>query len=61
MTTRIKQYNNTTNQEVPERIEQKRELLNIILHRNANMIGHILRRNCLYDVTEGQMIEVKGV
>ena len=33
----------------------------MILGRKANWIGHILRRNCLHDVIEGQMTEVKGV
>ena len=38
------------------------KLLNNILLRKANWIGHILRRNCLlHDSIEGQMTEVKGV
>ena len=41
------------------RIGEKRTLLNNILRRKANWIGHILRRNCL--LYEGQMTEVKGV
>ena len=36
-----------SNEEVPGRVEEKRTLLNNILCRNANWIGHILRRNCL--------------
>ena len=37
-------------------------LINNILRRKANWIGHILRRNCLlHDAIEGQMMEVKGV
>jgi hypothetical protein len=45
-----------------ERIGEKRTLLNSVLRRNANWIGHILRRNCLlHDAIEGQMTEVKGV
>ena len=41
---------------------QARIFLNNILHRKANWIGHILRRNCLlHDVLEGQIMEVKGV
>ena len=37
-------------------------LLNNILHRKANYIGHILRRNCLlHDAIEGQMMKVKGL
>ena len=48
--------------EVLERIREKRTLLNNILLRKANCIGHILRRNrLLYDVIEGQVTEVKGV
>ena len=40
---------------------EKRTLLNNILRRKANCIGHILRRNCLHDVIEGQTTKVKGV
>ena len=37
-------------------------LLNNILHRKTNWVGHILRRNCLvHDAMEGQMTKVKGV
>ena len=37
-------------------------LLNNILRRKANWIGHILRRNCLlHDAIEEQMTELKGV
>ena len=37
-----------------ESIGEKRMFLNNILHRKANWIGHILRRNCfLYDVING--------
>ena len=51
-----------TNEQVLDRIGEKRTLLNNILRRNANWIGHILRRNCLlHDAIEGQMTEVKGV
>ena len=51
-----------TNEQVLERIGEKRTLLNNILRRKANWIGHILRRNCLlHDAIEGQMTEVKGV
>ena len=42
-------------------IGENRTLLNNILRRKANWIGHILRRNCLHDTIEGQMTEVKGV
>jgi hypothetical protein len=47
---------------VRERIGAKRTLLNNILHRKPNWIGHILRTNCLlHDAIEGQMTEMKGV
>ena len=50
-----------TNEQVLERIGEKRTLLNNILRRKANWIGQILRRNCfLHDVIEGQIMEVKG-
>ena len=43
-----------------QRIGEKRILLNNILHRKTNWIGHILRRNCLLkDAFEGQLM--KGV
>ena len=51
-----------TNEQVLDRIGEKRTLLNNILRRNANWIGHILRKNCLLcDVIEREMTEVKGV
>ena len=51
-----------TNEEVLERTGEKRKLLNNILRRKDNWIGHILRGNCLlHDAIEGQMAEVKGV
>jgi hypothetical protein len=47
---------------VIERIGEKRTLLNNILRRKVNWIGHILRRNCLlHDVIERQIMEVKGI
>ena len=50
-----------SNEQVLNRIGEKRTLLNNILRRKANWIGH-LRRNCLlHDAIEGQMTEVKGV
>ena len=59
---KIKWSEKVTNEHVLERIEEKRTILNNILRRRANWIGHILRRNCLlHDVSEGQMTEVKGV
>jgi hypothetical protein len=51
-----------TNDQVLERVGEKRTLLNNFLRRKANWIGHILRRNCvLHDVLEEQMTEVKEV
>ena len=59
---KIKWSEKATNEQVHERIEENRALLNNILHRDANWIGHILRINCLFhDAIEGQMMEVKGV
>ena len=57
----IKWSEKVTNEQVLDRIGEKRILLNNILCRKNNWIGHILRRNCLlHDATEGQMIEMKG-
>ena len=40
----------------------ERTVLNKILRRNINWIGHILRNNCLlHDAIGGQMTEMKGV
>ena len=51
-----------TNQQVLDRIGEKRALLNNILHRKANWIEHNLEINCLlHDVIKGEMTEVKGV
>ena len=53
---KIKWSGKVTNEQVLERIGEKRSL-----RRKANWIGHILRRNCLlHYVIEGQMTEVKG-
>ena len=58
---KIKWSDKVTNEQVLEHIGEK-TLLNNILHRKANWIGHILRRNCLlHDAIEGQMTEMKGV
>ena len=58
---KIKWSGKVTNKQVLGRIGE-RTLLNNILRRKANWIGHILRRNCLlHDEIEGQMTEVKGV
>ena len=59
---KIKWSEKVTNEQVLDRIGEKRTLINNILRRKANWIGHILRRNCLlHDVIEGQMTEVKTV
>jgi hypothetical protein len=59
---KIKWSEKITNEQVLGRIGEKRTLINNILRRKANWIGHILRRNCLlHDAIEGQMTEVKGV
>ena len=59
---KIKWSEKVTNKQVLEHIGEKRTLLNNILHREANWIGHILRINCLrHDFIEGQITEVKGV
>ena len=51
-----------TNKEVLGCVEKKEALLNNILHRKANWIWIILRRNCLlHDHIEGQITEVKRV
>jgi hypothetical protein len=58
---KIKWSEKVTN-EILDRIGEKKTLLNNILRRKANWIGHILRSNCLlHIVIEGQMTEVKGV
>ena len=57
----IKWSEKVTNEQVLERIWEKRMLLSNILRRKANWICHILR-NCLpHDATQGQMMEMKGV
>ena len=43
----IKWSEKVTNEKVLERIGGKRTLLNTILSRKVNWIGHILRGNCL--------------
>ena len=59
---KIKWSEKITNEQVLERIGEKRTLLNNILRRKANWIRYILRRNCLLcDAIEGQITEVKGV
>ena len=59
---KIKWSEKVTNDQVLDRIGEKRTLLNNILRRKTNWIGYILRRNCLlYYAIEGQMTGVKGV
>ena len=59
---KIKWSEKVTNEQVLDHIGEKRTLINNILRRKANWIGHILRRNCLlHYAIEGQMMEVKGV
>ena len=59
---KIKLSEKVTDEQVLDLIGEKRTLINNILRRKANWIGHILRRNCLlHDDIEGQMMEVKGV
>ena len=46
-----------TNEQVLDRLGEKRKLLNNILRRKVHWIGHILRRNCLlHDAIEGLMM-----
>ena len=49
------------NEQLLESIEGERSLLNNILRRKANWIGHILKRDCLPHDIEEQMTEVKGI
>ena len=50
-----------TNEQVLERTEEKRTLLNNILPGRANWIGHFLRGNCLrHDAIEGHGISERG-
>ena len=59
---KIKWSEKVTNEQVLDHMGEKRTLLNNILRRKANWIGHILRQNCLlHYAIEGQMTEVKGV
>ena len=59
---KIKRSEKVTNEQVLDRIGEKRTLLNNILRRKTNWIGHILRRDCLlHDAIEVHMTEVKGV
>ena len=57
---KIKWPEKVTNEQVLEHIGEKRTLLNNILRRKADWIGHIVRRNYLLkDAIEQEMTEVK--
>ena len=56
---KIKLSEKIINEQILERIGEKRTLLNNIIGRKTNWLGHILRRNCLLHGV--QMTEVKGV
>jgi hypothetical protein len=57
---KIKWSEKVTNVEVLEYIGEKKTLLNNILCRKANWVGHILTRNFLLsDAIDGQTTEVK--
>ena len=57
---KIKWSEKVTNEQVLDRIGEKRTLLNNILRRKTNWIGHIMRINCLlHDAIQGRMTEVK--
>ena len=58
----IKWFQKVTNEKVLERIGEKRTLLDNIVRKKANWIGHILRRNCfLHNAIEGRIMDVKRV
>ena len=51
---KIKWSEKVTNEQILDRMGEKRTVLNNILRRKVNWIGHILRRNCLLpDAIEG--------
>ena len=53
---KIKWSEKVINVEILEHIEEKRSLLNNILCKKANWIGHILKKICLiHDAIEGEM------
>ena len=59
---KVKWKDTVTNEEVLSRVNVKRSILDTVLRRKANWIGHILRRNCLlHDVIEGKLDETPGV
>ena len=47
------------NEKVIQRVKEERNILHTIKRRNANWIGHILRRNCLLKHVTGGKIEGK--
>ena len=56
----IKWSEKASNGQVRERIGENKTLLNNILGRIANWVGHILRRNCLLnDAIVGPKMEIK--
>ena len=58
----IKWSEKVINGEVLELIGENKTFLNNILHRKANRIGYILRRNCLLqDAIKGEMTVAKGI
>ena len=61
---KISWTDHVTNEEVLLRVKEQRNILPDISKRKANLIGHILRRNCLLQqVIEGKIkwgIEVTG-
>jgi len=61
---KISWTNHVRNEEVLLRVKEQRNILHEIRKRNANWIGHILRRNCLLQrIIEGKIkggIEVTG-
>ena len=48
------------NEEVLHRVKEERNIIHTIKRGNTNLIGHILRRNCLLKhILEGK-VEVRG-
>ena len=59
---KVKWTDMVTNEEVLNRVNVKRSILDTVLRRKANWIGHILRKNCLlHDVIEGKLDGTPGV
>jgi hypothetical protein len=53
---KISRTDHVRNEEVLLRVKEQRNILHEISKRKANLIGHILRRNCLLQrVTEGKI------